>query len=330
MKTSLIAVLVSASLLLPAATFAAPSAPAAPVVRVSPNCSAGTVYDDGSFEGAYTLAEEPVVDMVTLFDLPADRKQLDQVCLCWTRTTPGSTPFTFDLVVYGTDGPGGTPGTLLTGLGGIQTTNVPLSPNGAFTSVNLSSLGIKLPAERIFVGASWDGVTYPDVALCGDRTGSVPRPTYASTDQGDSWVPTATFFPELAALGIRAEFSAGDGPGFTCVPNATTLCLRNGRFQARLSWVGRNEGGEAQVVPGGSNSSGLFYFKRQDNWEMLLKVLDGCALNGNYWVFFAAVTDVEYTLTVVDSDTGATKVYRNALGVSSPAVTDNQAFPTCP
>ncbi len=79
-----------------------------------------------------------------------------------------------------------------------------------------------------------------------------------------------------------------------------------------------------------SADSAVLYFFNQDNWEMLIKVLDGCDYNDRYWVFFAATTDVEFTLTVTDTDTGQYKEYTNDLGHSADAVTDTDAFATCP
>jgi len=296
----------------------------------SPGCAGGTVYDDGSFENRYTLAGEGVLDLVTRFDLPAGERQLDQVCLCWTRTGGDGTA-SFDLLVYAADGPGGQPGNLLTGLAGVAITDIPFFPQTAFYNLNLSALGLELPSDRVYIGASWDAVERPNVYLCADENGPTVRPAYASTDQGQSWTSLATFFPELTALGVRAQFGTGQGGGFDCVPGETTLCLRQGRFQVRMTWDSGAEGGLARVVSGiSSDESGLFYFRREDNWELLVKVLDGCPLNNHYWVFFAAVTNVEYTLTVVDSETGLSQEYRNPLGRSSPAITDTAAFATCP
>ena len=62
----------------------------------------------------------------------------------------------------------------------------------------------------------------------------------------------------------------------------------------------------------------------------MVKVLDGCGVNGHYWVFAAATTNVEYTLRVEDTATGHVRRYENPLGVSSPAVTDTMAFAGCP
>ena len=83
-------------------------------------------------------------------------------------------------------------------------------------------------------------------------------------------------------------------------------------------------------MPFGSDDSGLFYFFNPDNWEMLIKVLNGCDVNDHYWVFFAATTNVEFTLTVTDTERSVTKAYFNPQFHSANAVTDTAAFATCP
>ena len=79
-----------------------------------------------------------------------------------------------------------------------------------------------------------------------------------------------------------------------------------------------------------SDTSILYWFFEEDNWELMLKVLDGCSFNGHYWVFAAAATDVEYTLEVTDLQNGDTWTHQNPLGQASAAVTDTEALPTCP
>lgn len=116
-----------------------------------------------------------------------------------------------------------------------------------------------------------------------------------------------------------------------CVANSQTLCLNNGRFKVTVSWeISTGQTGVATKVAVPSDDSGLLWFFEDDNWEMLVKVLNGCATNNHYWVFFVALTDVEYTLTVVDTQTGKVQVYYNPLGRPSPLVTDTSAFATCP
>ena len=96
------------------------------------------------------------------------------------------------------------------------------------------------------------------------------------------------------------------------------------------NFAGNEDSGKMVPIPATVDDSGLFYFFDEDNWEMLLKVLNGCGINNHYWVFAAATTNVEYTLTVTDTATGEKRQYVNPLGVSAAAITDTEAFATCP
>lgn len=116
-----------------------------------------------------------------------------------------------------------------------------------------------------------------------------------------------------------------------CVPSATRLCLLDGRFSAELSWRDfQGRGGVGSRVEAQTTDSGMLWFFSEDNWELLVKVLDGCGFNGHYWVFAAAATDIEYTLTVTDLLNGEEAVYVNALGQASTAINDIQALDSCP
>ena len=64
--------------------------------------------------------------------------------------------------------------------------------------------------------------------------------------------------------------------------------------------------------------------------QLLFKVLDGCSINDRYWVFFAATTDVQFTATVTDTQSGAQRTYTNPQGQAADAVTDTAAFASCP
>jgi hypothetical protein len=120
------------------------------------------------------------------------------------------------------------------------------------------------------------------------------------------------------------------GPTGACVPDPQTYCLGSGRFRVHVDWETARGAGKGAAVPVSSTDSGLFWFFAPENWELLVKVLDGCAVNGRHWVFTAAATDVEYRLTVVDTKTGRAKVYFNPAGTPAAALTDTDAFETCP
>ncbi len=132
------------------------------------------------------------------------------------------------------------------------------------------------------------------------------------------------------ASGYSNTASATTSQPMPCVAGPTTLCLNNNRFKVEVNW--RNADGLEGVGTDlglASGDSGLMYFFDADNWEMLIKVLDGCAITNHFWVFAAATTDVAYDLVVTDSVTGSVKTYSNSLGVAAPATTDTAAFATC-
>ena len=100
-----------------------------------------------------------------------------------------------------------------------------------------------------------------------------------------------------------------------CRQGADYLCLRDGRFEVRTHWSRPDvveEFGAGTAVPVGiSDESGLFWFFESENIELVVKVLDGRAINGSYWVFFGALSDVEYWLTVRDVETDERRTYHN-------------------
>ena len=120
-------------------------------------------------------------------------------------------------------------------------------------------------------------------------------------------------------------FVASDG-----LPMGEPVLLNGDRFRVDLVWRNFEGGGGSGQLAVRSDDSAVFYFFDPLNWEVLIKVLDACQVNGFYWVFAAATTNLEYTLTVTDTETGAVKQYSNPLGTPSPAVTDTGAFATCP
>ncbi len=124
---------------------------------------------------------------------------------------------------------------------------------------------------------------------------------------------------------VEASDSAG-----TCVADAETLCLQDSRYSVAVEWrTADGRRGPGSVVHEGTNDSGLFTFFSADNWEVLIKVLDGCTVNGHVWVYGASTTDLGYVIRVTDTVTGTVKEYRNEPGLPAPAITDATAFHAC-
>jgi len=142
--------------------------------------------------------------------------------------------------------------------------------------------------------------------------------------------------PDLARPGngtLRLAPGAGQGVAVaatradSCTPTATELCLNGNRFRVAVTWRDFDGNtGVGQAVPLTSDT-GTFWFFDSANVELIVKVLDGRWLNGHYWVFYGSLSNVEYTITVTDTATGAVRVYSNParhFGSSG----DTDAFPS--
>lgn len=129
--------------------------------------------------------------------------------------------------------------------------------------------------------------------------------------------------PELARSTVKVYDAS------RCVPGEETLCLNEERFQASGTWTNYEGGsGTAKAAPlEDRDDSGLFWFFRPENVELTLKVLDGCPVNGHWWVFLSSGSTVEFGLSVTDTSTGAEWTYQNALGETAPLIADIEAFP---
>lgn len=133
-------------------------------------------------------------------------------------------------------------------------------------------------------------------------------------------------------LDPAAAVSAGP-----CVPADDTLCIDgepgDRRFRVQVAYETAQNGGlkgQGSAVPLASlgvTSGGLFWFFSPTNPEMLIKVLDGCEVNGRYWVFHAASTNLGLTTLVTDTLTGASKTYTNPDLTPARPVQDADGLP---
>jgi hypothetical protein len=169
--------------------------------------------------------------------------------------------------------------------------------------------------------------------LTADLAAASATVTFATRSSGISSLHLAAG-PAGDALAVWAEDGALLAQRLVvegeCTPSETVLCLQGGRFAVSVEWADfQGNAGPGRRVPVASDDSGLFWFFHPDNWEMLVKVLDACPLDGHFWVFAAAATNVEYTLTVSDLVAHQTRIFRNDLGETARALTVTDAFPTC-
>lgn len=119
-----------------------------------------------------------------------------------------------------------------------------------------------------------------------------------------------------------------DGATTACTAGDTTLCLSGDRFRVDVVWRTTQGTGAGHAVPL-NDGSGTFWFFSADNTEMLVKVINACNGFNRYWVFFAATTNVDFTVTVTDTRTGLVKQYANPAGKAAEPVQDTITFETC-
>ena len=119
---------------------------------------------------------------------------------------------------------------------------------------------------------------------------------------------------------------------YGCFPGQ---CIdRAGRFRLSFFRFGdSNEIAHRLPAPVGPNAA-LYYFFDPANPEVLLKVLNGCGINGHWWVYGSAATDLPYRFYLRDLATGRRVTYQHQNGVVTSSngfsgrgvITDWQAF----
>jgi len=177
----------------------------------------------------------------------------------------------------------------------------------------------------------------PSTVFAGTAAGSV----FESADGGAGWSASN------AGLGLRSVssvvidpagssfvFAGGDSGVFcsplaqtasACVSDATTSCLASTRFSVSVAWRdpgGKPGAGQASLL---TDNSAAFWFFSPNSLDLAVKIVDGRPIDGRWWVFYGSLTDVEFTLTIRDVQTGAVRTYFNPQGRTS-SLADTSAF----
>jgi subtilisin-like proprotein convertase family protein len=210
---------------------------------------------------------------------------------------------------------------------------------GALGTVNVSvQIDHSDPSQLRLTLIGPDGTS----VLLSDHTGSAEHPINAFYGLTDAPAQSLEAFSGKTANGIwtlRVEDTVtgvtGKIRGFAvhlitaaapCVASSGALCLNSGRFKVQVAWQVPAQGtsGAGTAVPL-TTDTGYFWFFSSNNVELVVKVVDGRAVNGHFWVFYGALTNVQYTITVTDSLTGDIRSYVNPDG-NLASVADVSAF----
>ena len=130
-----------------------------------------------------------------------------------------------------------------------------------------------------------------------------------------------------ARLGARARALVtivDDDP--RCLGSDQVHCLGDGRFRVEATWATAQGTSGVARARSLTDETGAFWFFDLANLELVVKVLDGCAVNNRHWVFAAGLTDVEVQLDVTDTVSGTVRRYESALGQSFDPIRDVDAF----
>ena len=158
-------------------------------------------------------------------------------------------------------------------------------------------------------------------------TFSLPQEESRISSLEASPAPSGPDPADLVRAELASERSASTESAQTaCTPDAQSLCLAASRFKVQVAWSVPAQGtsGNGTAVPLTSDT-GVFWFFSSDNLELILKVLDARVVNNHFWVFYGALSNVQYTITITDTQTGAVKTYVNPSG-NVATVADTSAF----
>ena len=205
---------------------------------------------------------------------------------------------------------------------------------GFFTTANFDFGGVTVPtgATVAFTQTATGGQVFYNVGPC--QPGASCNSCPGVVETADTTPPLSTTFRQSVGVTVTQDTASG-----ACVPSDTVLCIDNNpgdqRFMITASYATSQSGGlsgNAHAIPLASlgvNQGGLFWFFARTNPEMLIKVLNGCAANNRFWVFFSAGTNVGFQVTVRDTVTGSQKTYINPDLNPAPPLQDTNAF-LCP
>jgi hypothetical protein len=231
-------------------------------------------------------------------------------------------------------------------LGEDRTLLFDLAPDQVVPPVTSNARGqcfasVPMTATDFFIGCVHDVANPVSASLRRAPTGS-EGPVVAAFSGAESplliEVEDAMALEDLRTGDLYLEVTSASNPDGEirgqvtgCVAGEDALCLADNRFRVEVTWRDfSGNTGAGTAVPQAADS-GLFWFFAPDNTEVLVKVLDACAPPFNhFWVFYAATTNVEFELTVTDTERGVSKTYANDLGQTAETTLDTSAFDTCP
>jgi sugar lactone lactonase YvrE len=176
-------------------------------------------------------------------------------------------------------------------------------------------------------GWEWKQVRIPSGSIASLSATAGKNPTFTPD------VPDGYVFLMGASNGATAAITSvslsATPVGAACAPDSSTLCLLGGRFKVTADYAdysgGHGKGKAVSLTP----DTGYFWFFNAANVEAIAKMVSFCGSgSSNVAIYAGGLTDLDVTLHVTDTRTGATKDYHNPLGTAFGLIRDGP-FP-CP
>lgn len=112
----------------------------------------------------------------------------------------------------------------------------------------------------------------------------------------------------------------------TCESARGDACFQGGNVEVSVRWSledGIPKRGWSVPM---TERAAYFWFFRPTNVELVVKLLDGCAVNGRRWLFVTGLTDVGVEIRVRDFHTWETKRYETSAGTAFAPILDTEAL----
>lgn len=180
----------------------------------------------------------------------------------------------------------------------------------------------------------------PKLAFAADQGGTTPTRLPLAGSPAIDLAPAGLCSGLDQRGAVRPVDGDGDGvsgcdagaveAGSACQAGGEELCLGEGdRFRVTARWTTRDGSGKALALPL-TRDTGAFWFFNSANLEIVLKILDGCAVNDRFWVFLTGLTNVGVEVEVRDTLSGRTWTDIHPAGAPLPTRLDTDALDICP
>ena len=179
------------------------------------------------------------------------------------------------------------------------------APPAAFAAVTANPAA-KSPVQ--FTGASQPDAMSWHWDFGDGKTSASQDPVHAFANPGDYPVTLTVTTPHGSVTSSQI---------MSVTASETLRIISSHPFDVTLSATDPRTGatGQGQVISQ-TDIYGLFSIPditgNAGNPEVIVKMVDASGIGQSYWVFFGALTDLTYTLTVTEVATGHTKTYHNA------------------